>query len=506
MTLNLAERLDAADLIPVPEAFRAAFAPAQFYLYEWCDYWLHLPEADCLRVGDAWLTPAVGAYFHLRLENRLGLTMLQPFAQARPLCPPVGVEVLSPKFPTPQAHVAFFQGLLTDLFTRAARLPFTVQAETARGVVEAVQPPSPLFVLHLLCQYAAALREALALVQAQPHRCLTEHPAWLPLAQAAEADAEVLLSVVTATEQWELAARAFPLAQRLRGYAPARVWQRRPEETYDTPENRFVRHFLEQVLVAAEGLARQPWWPNVPPERQRRVIESISLLRQTLGQPLFAEVGPLHVLPLTSQVLLRRDGYRELLALWQQFQRARRPLFGALQHAVEVRDVATLYETWVFFALVEELAVVLDASPALDVRVSVEEGLRWNAAARFGAAGNLVYNQSPPSYSVGLRPDFTWRRQGRPEVVLDAKFRLERPWGAEDADTPEATARRADLYKMHTYRDALGVRAAVALYPGDEALFYAVGRGHVSPVTLAEIVTGDLSGVGALPMKPFEEV
>jgi len=47
---------------------------------------------------------------------------------------------------------------------------------------------------------------------------------------------------------------------------------------------------------------------------------------------------------------------------------------------------------------------------------------RWTCAFRWrrdcagtlwrglGAAGNLVYNQSPPSYSVGLRPDFTWRR------------------------------------------------------------------------------------------------
>jgi predicted component of viral defense system (DUF524 family) len=55
---------------------------------------------------------------------------------------------------------------------------------------------------------------------------------------------------------------------------------------------------------------------------------------------------------------------------------------------------------------------------------------------------------------------------------------------------------------MHTYRDALGVRAAVALYPGDEAMFYAVGCGRVSPVTLAEIITGNLSGVGAIPLHP----
>ena len=85
----------------------------------------------------------------------------------------------------------------------------------------------------------------------------------------------------------------------------------------------------------------------------------------------------------------------------------------------------------------------------------------------------MVYNQYQPSYSVPLRPDFTWKRNGQAEVVFDAKFRLERlDIAGEDDGSPETTAKRADLYKMHTYRDALGVRAAVAVYPGNETVLY----------------------------------
>jgi len=131
--------------------------------------------------------------------------------------------------------------------------------------------------------------------------------------------------------------------------------------------------------------------------------------------------------------------------------------------------------------------------------------LGWGAVAHFGAAGELIYNQTQPSYSMRLRPDFTWRRAGKAEVVFDAKFRLERPpleETTEDEGTPQATARQADLYKMHTYRDALGVRSAVVVYPGDAALFYDCQKHRLDAVTLREVVLGNLAGIGALPLQP----
>ena len=97
-----------------------------------------------------------------------------------------------------------------------------------------------------------------------------------------------------------------------------------------------------------------------------------------------------------------------------------------MQHAIDIRDVATLYEFWAYFALIEEIAVQLGVSPVVNLRLSDERGLEWQAEARFGEAGTLVYNQYQSSYSVPLRPDFTWKRNGQAEVVFDAKFRLER--------------------------------------------------------------------------------
>jgi hypothetical protein len=503
---DLLEKLKGQEhVVAIPPHLQPTLAPAQICLQEWQDYWVTCSGVEQIRVGTDVLDPVCAEVFRLRFENRLGLTAIQPLASGRPMTPPCYVEVISAKFPTPVAHMVFYRALLDDLFARAVRLPFTFGGPTARGVVEALRPPTPLFTLYFLDHFAADLATALAIVQSAPHRKLHDAPDLVPLAEVTEADADVLLSIVRSPERLAHA-RGFALAERLHGYAPVHVWQRCPEETVDTPENRFVRDFLCQLLTAAEGLPAQRWWSNVPPARQATVREVAALLRQALVEPPLAVVGPLLWLPLNSQVLLRRDGYRELLTLWQRFQQARRPFFAALQQAIEVRDIATLYEVWAFFRLVDEIKQAIQEEPVLHLTTTDEYGLEWGAEARFGRPGCLLYNhtyQRPKTYSLPLRPDFAWVRDGRLEVVLDAKFRLEREvLEAEDDKTPAATAKRTDLYKMHTYRDALDIRAAVAIYPGDQALFYDVTRRPREDLTLANVLTSDFSGVGALPLKP----
>lgn len=479
----------------IPEALRAVFAPARHFLEEWQPYWIEWPEATHILVGGQSVRPVHGALFQLRFENAVGLTTIQPFAGKRPLAPPFHVLVLPPKLETPEAYWAFFQALVTDLYHRAIQMPFHYSAPTGIGLREANRPPAPLFVYHFLLQQGPALRQALNMVLAHPHRELHTREARVPLAEVAHVDADTLLSVLHHPEDW-VPARRFPLSRKLRGRAPTEVRQRLPEETTDTAPNRFVAHFLRQLVQAADDLVRQPWWPRVPPERQNRLNHLREALEHALRHPVLAEAGPLHQLPLHSQVLLRREGYRELLQAWRLFHQARQPLFGAVEQAVEVRDVATLYEYWAFFALVEQIQVYLDAVPRLNLRYSALEGLGWEAEAGFGTQGKLVYNKATRGYSGVLRPDFLWVSGGRPEVALDAKFRLERLTAGASAPV------RDDLDKMHAYRDALGVRAAVVVYPGDEAVFYPAPPEKRQTVSLRDLLLGDWQGIGALPLRP----
>lgn len=439
----------------VPEELAGKLAPARGFAYEWTAYWVRYPGADAVHVGDRWAEAIGDGLFRARFENQIGLTRLQPFARDRPLGEALILEVLSLKFPAPEVHYSFLSALLENLFARAARLPFAVAAPTGRGVDESLRPPAPLFTLYFLVWFARKLRSAWHVVQARPHRLLVDHPAMVPLTEAAEIDADVLLSALRDQDRW-VKARGFPLAEIMGGHAPAEVWQRQPEETLNTPENRFVMAFLREVLSATERLPDQSWWRTIPRHRQQKVQETTTLLRHAVTHPSFSEMGPMRHYPRSSRVLMRREGYRQLLDLWQLFQQARRPFFGLLQHAMDVRDVATLYEVWAFFALVEEFQLALGRVPALELPVSETEGLAWQAEASFGTEGRLIYNRTLKTYSAPLRPDFTWMREDKPDLVLDAKFRLGHQPVSDDAEEPSnATVPKEDIYKMHAYRDNL---------------------------------------------------
>lgn len=492
-------------LLTVPNDLLTAFAPARHCLYEWRSYWVEYPGADRLRVGDTWQIPLGQNLFRVKFKNQLGLTHLQPFAGNTPLCPPLHIEVISRKFASPAQHLGFFRQLLDDIFARAARLPFTFTAPTARGVTETRRPPSDLFVFHFLCQYAPELATALGMILSAPHHRLTDLSEWVPLSQVSQADADVLLEILHAPG--ELAPNTtLAIAPRLKNHAPQRVWQRQTEETFNTSENRFVLAFLRELLRAAEKLPASGWWQNVPLPRRRLVHGMGTLLCDVIHAPLFENVGPMVRFPANSQVLQRRDGYRELFGLWQQFHHARRPLFDALHHAIDLRDIAGLYEMWVLFVLTEEIGVLKNQAPHIELRLSDGEGLRADVTARFGAHGVLVYNRTWQSYSIPLRPDFSWITGGQLQIVLDAKFRMERLVDNEntESDPVAADVQPSDLYKMHTYRDALQVPSAVAIYPGTQSSFYDLRTGKQENVTLNDVFSGIHTGVGALAYNPLD--
>ncbi|MDQ3540050.1 MAG: hypothetical protein M3440_05125, partial [Chloroflexota bacterium] len=226
----------------------------------------------------------------------------------------------------------------------------------------------------------------------------------------------------------------------------------------------------------------------------------------------FAPLAPMVVTPTQSRVLQHKDGYRELARLWQVFQRSREPIFEQMQNAIDLRNVADLYELWLLFELIDEVAEITGEEPVPVPVVDVFgiPGQRYQV--RFGAHGTLHYNRTMPTYSrIPLRPDYLWEPSCGSRVVLDAKFRMRRPAvflgevreDTENTGSPDkACAKSDDLTKMHAYRDAIpGVRAAVVLYPGTESVFRDVTRGRQT-VSLAELMEGDWRGVGAIPMVP----
>ena len=295
-----------------------------------------------------------------------------------------------------------------------------------------------------------------------------------------------------------------------------RVLVPRKSRDLDTLENRFVKFALGEFrafLTHAQGIFESCAGWGASAALSRRLAATVE---DWLGRSLFREVGEMRFAPLGSPVLQRKAGYREVLRWWLRFRTAAELSWEGgeeLFHAGQ-RDVASLYEYWLFFELlgwfcqkcrggnrpaVEELIEGLeDGSPNLRLRKRMELGpfvgtfagqsRRLNARFAYNRRFEVTQDRhAGGSWTRRLHPDYTltfWpedlseaeaeRQELLVHVHFDAKYRVEDieglfgAEGSDDADDEvEGNYKRQDLLKMHAYRDAIKrSQGAYVLYPG----------------------------------------
>lgn len=290
----------------------------------------------------------------------------------------------------------------------------------------------------------------------------------------------------------------------------------RKSRDLDTLENRFVKFALGEFrtfLTHAQSVFESCAGWGASAALSRRLAASVE---NWLGRSLFREVGEMRFAPLGSPVLQRKAGYREVLRWWLRFRTAAELSWEGgeeLFHAGQ-RDVASLYEYWLFFELlgwfcqkcrggnrpaVEELIEGLDeGSPNLRLRKRMQLGpfvgtfagqsRRLNARFAYNRRFEVTQDRHlGGSWTRRLHPDYTltfWpenlseaeaeQKELLVHLHFDAKYRVEDieglfgAEGSEDADDEvERNYKRQDLLKMHAYRDAIKrSQGAYVLYPG----------------------------------------
>ncbi len=505
-------------IIAVPAALADVLAPVRWCVFEWTTYTASFPTADRLRVGSTWVAPTfadVPGRFEISFTNQLGLSKITPFRDGFPCGPPLIVEVLARKFATPHQSVDFLIATVTDIFARSASLPFEAIAPTGHRVREDHRPPNLLFLYHFFRHHHETLVRALQAIGGRPHQLLTDDGVMVRPHEVRSLDHESIMRLLTGGRGSPGARAVRAGATSLHRLQPERVFQRLPEETFDTPENRFVTMAARRMLLDLEKLMRSPWFGTLQFDATERrpfdgAKEQLGLMT-TDGR--FSTLPHMQVYPSQSRVLQRKDGYRELAQLWNLFQRASVPIFENVQQAIDLRDIATLYEYWVWFELIDRIAVQTEETPVISVSKDLLGAPTHGQTARFGSHGTLHYNKTfgkgSQVYSpVTLRPDYVWERADGRLIVMDAKFRLDnlgQLTTASDGNEAavSAKAKDADLVKMHAYRDAIaGVTAAIVLYPGSEHGFWSVDGTSTHELSISDVIAGDLHGVGAIPLRP----
>ncbi|HII61271.1 TPA: DUF2357 domain-containing protein [Pyrococcus horikoshii] len=395
-----------------------------------------------------------------------------------------------------KAHRKFYEALVKELWKISSTLPFSVNAPTSFGTVESNRPMNELFAYYYLRSNRERILGAFETLMKFIKRKLVVKEELVDVWEADDVNPDAILWMTQHPEYLTPG----------RKFSPTKVLAFRKYESFDTPENRFAKYFLDLLIEWGERAQR-----NVGGVRD--IIEDLRFLR---SDPLWEEVGKMKIFPYTSQTLLKGEGYRELLGLYQEFV-VRMPFFAKLREAIDNRDIARLYEYWVFFKLVKELEKILGEK---NVRITIEpaRGLseEGNVYAEFKGKWRLYYNRKLRprkfSYSVSLKPDFSLFREGKVVGVFDAKFKLElvdvdrfadEDKEMEENPSIETWAKLEDIYKMHTYRDALRCKFAVVLYPGSKSVFFDAKRGKIDGVSLAEIIGKE--GIGYLSFIPGGE-
>lgn len=328
-----------------------------------------------------------------------------------------------------------------------------------------------------------------------------------------------------------------------RAGVPALLRVLRAEPTRDNIPNRFVRHALEGWLSLCVDLAsaQRNGDQAVASRRSSEISEVMIQIQSYLAHDMFRDVGKQAQGPGDNQVLQRRAGYRDLLRMWILADSASslswaggEEVFGAGQ-----KNVAALYEYWVFLRLARALSEVLGKPLEWGALIGrTREGgelkLRQGRTVAVGAEVvrrgrqlrlELSYNRTFSPRGTEAR---SWTRPFRPDCSLriesldgrdsgtgplwlhfDAKYRVDRvdswfeldqqPSGGElegeNASSAVRTgrARSDDLAKMHAYRDAIRWSAgAYVLYPG-------------SVDEMAHEYHELLPGLGAFALRPVEQ-
>ena len=299
---------------------------------------------------------------------------------------------------------------------------------------------------------------------------------------------------------------------------PRRITVPYKKDTADVVENQFVKF----VLLSFSSFCSTIQQCKYASQRLKNDAELIgNKLAAQLNNNFFHEISNLQIASLNSPALQRKEGYREVLQAWMMSKLAAQITWkgGDNVYNAGKRNVAALYEYWVFFKLLD----IVKSTFHLEQTKSDEEKLvttdkdKINLELRQGHMKmiggvyktptrtlkvRLYYNRTfsksktieeSGSWTTAMRPDYTlsiWpgnieeKEAEEQDLIVhihfDAKYKLHRIildeqnaierydyeddgslseeemlMNQEKAEEEKGIYKRVDLLKMHAYKDAI---------------------------------------------------
>lgn len=322
------------------------------------------------------------------------------------------------------------------------------------------------------------------------------------------------------------------LASYLGGFLPIEVGEVDYNDSIDVAENRFFKYFLELVRDLIEKLLDN--------SKEGYIKDKLTFFNEEivyyLSNKLFGDIGTLDYIPFNSQVLQKREGYRDIFQFFLMFEFSFKLSWDELNNQFKgfEKKLSELYEYWCYFKILKVLNEMSISKVDFEDVFEINKN-NWSMDIKRGHKSikkfklnlfdqdifiELFYNKTfsnntkYKSYSLAFRPDYSlliYLNGERYFIHFDAKYRSELDVinfynkiqdktfsevenEVNNRDSNENKYRifkNGDIYKMHTYKDSiLKTEGSYVLYPGNVHKLFKEDNDLIIP------------SVGAFPLAP----
>lgn len=361
---------------------------------------------------------------------------------------------------------------------------------------------------------------------------LEEYDEVVPTSFASNIGGDELINILNNPDKLQETDSDIKLANYLNGFLPLEVDEINYKDSVDVAENRFLKYFLELIRDLIEKLLDNSKEGYIQ-DKLRFFDEEVIYY---LSNKLFADIGTLDYIPYNSQVLQKKEGYRDIFQFFLMLEFSFKLSWDELNNQFKgfEKKLSELYEYWCYFKILkvlnelsvskidfEDIFEVNKDNWSMDIKRGVKSIKTFNLnlfdkeiIIEFFYNKTFSNNTKYKSYSLAFRPDYSLLIHiGGKEYFIhfDAKYRselevinfynkigdktfaqIENEVNSRDSNEEKNRIfKDGDIYKMHTYKDSiLKTEGSYVLYPGNvHKLFRQVG----------DLI---IPSVGAFPLAP----
>lgn len=364
------------------------------------------------------------------------------------------------------------------------------------------------------------------LIENNPCRTMTSSIEYNNISNITELSDEAIVEIFSGTSALqEYNGENIMIAEKLydgyRKYLPKEIMYEEIVDTFDNAENRFVKFFLKwclKIITAFQkDFLKEDNFINV--ELIENNDKHIKKMKIILQQSFLKNVGELQSIPMYSNVLTRRDGYRQIFQFYLGILSIPINVDQTLEikELLENKPLDILYENFCYFRISDIIATIYkqklekkkykvlqtEYTKAMEKKTNSNYFVfdRTKELPKIEVHYNKTYTKE--SYSKSFDPDISIEIFDEFDnlnaiYVFDAKFRT----NIYELNIGEDIVVRKkykydDINKMHTYKDALRLaKGAFVLYPGtDDELFFESDEDKDL-----------LYGVGAFGLRPVQKL